>query len=142
MSLIINLLGQLIGFAIFVGIIVYIAKHKGFHPDIFALEENEEIVKMAKGDYWEQGIINEVQNSGEFAFTNKRVMFKGTFLFSQDKFISIPYENIAEIKHSFVKIFPVAFEIITKNNEKYKFAIMKRQIYIDLINSLAKGEQA
>lgn len=137
----VQLLGQLLGFAIFIGVIVYIAKHKGFHPDIFELEENEKIVKMAKGDFWEPGIVNEVQNSGEFAFTNKRVLFKGTFLFSQNINISIPYENIAEIKNSFVKIFPVAFEIRTKDGKNYKFAIMKRQIYIDLINSLVYKEE-
>jgi len=84
----------------------------------------------------------ESQNSGEFAFTNKRILFKGTFLKSADKEVSIPYSEILSVEKSFVGLFfPVAFTIKTKDNKSYKFAIMKRHIYIDLINSLAQKSE-
>ncbi len=135
----IELFGKLIVFLI-LGLIIYIiCKNKGTHPDLFQLEPDEEIKEMAKGDYWVKEFLwQESQNSGEFAFTNKRIMFKGTFLNSADKFISIPYSDILSIKKSFViGLFPVAFTITTKDNKTYKFAVMKRDKYIDIINTMA-----
>lgn len=43
-------------------------KNKGLHPEIFQLEDNEEIKETVKGDYWEKGLLQESRNSGEFAF--------------------------------------------------------------------------
>ena len=133
----IEIFGKLIGFAILGGIAYLCFKQKGFHPDLFELEEGEEIQEMAKGDYWVKEILwQESQNTGEFAFTNKRVLFKGTVLASSDKYVSIPYSEILSIEKTFVGLFfPVAFKITTKDNKSYKFAIMKRDKYIDLINS-------
>lgn len=139
--MIISLLGNLLGFLFFVGIIYLIIKSRGTHPEIFELIEGEEIVEMAKGDYWVREFLwQQSQNSGEFAFTNKRLLFKGTCLKSAGKEVSIPYSEILTIKNSFVGLFfPVAFTITTKSNETYKFAMMKRQHYIDLINQLAQN---
>lgn len=140
----IELMGRLIGF-IFLGLIVYcILKHKGTHPDIFTLEENENIVEIVKGDYWiKEFLWQESQNSGELAFTNKALLFKGTFLNSSDKNIRIPYSEIIEIKKTNIcSIFPMAFTIQTANNEKYKFAVMKRNYYIELIQNLAKKNES
>lgn len=138
---------NLISFLIWIGFIALCIhlykKHKGFHPEIFELMEGEEIVKQAKGDYWtcEMLGLQQKQNSGEFAFTNKRVLFKGTFFSSEDKNISISYDEIASVENAMVGLFfPMAFVIKTKNGEKYKFAILKRHIYIDLIKSLANQD--
>ena len=135
----IEFLGSLIGFGFFILIIALILKHKGTHPEIFELEEGEEIVEITKGDYWVcEFLVCNTQNSGEFAFTNKRILFKGTFLSSAGVEVKIPYSEIASIKKTFVMFFPVAFIVNTKDNKSYKFAMMKRDKFIDLINSNAK----
>ena len=52
-------------------------------------------------------------------------------------FRSISYNEIVSVEKANVKgIMPVAFIINIVNGESYKFAIMKRDIYIDLINSI------
>ena len=133
----IDFIAQIIGFAIIAGIAYLLFKNKGTHPELFTLEEGEEIIKMTKGDYWiKEFLWQESQNSGEFAFTNKRILFKGTFLISADKEVSIPYSEIESIKKSNVGLFfPMAFTVKTKDEKSYKFAVMKRHIYMDLINS-------
>ncbi len=130
--------GKLIGFMILGGIGYMLYKQQtGQHPDLFPLEEGEEILESPKGDYWVKEFLwQESQNSGEFAFTNKRILFKGTFFKSADKAVSIPYSEILKVEKTFVGLFfPVAFTVTTKDNQTYKFAIMKRDKYIDLINS-------
>ncbi len=136
----IEFFGKLVGFII-LGLIAYlIYKNKGTHPELFKLTSGEEIVEMVKGDYWiKEFLWREQQNSGEFAFTNRRILFKGTMFNSSDKDIRIPYSKIAEIKKSNIVLFiPMAFTVITTDNESYKFAVMKRNHYIDLIKSLAE----
>ena len=55
--------------------------------------------------------------------------------------LDIPYSQIISVEKSNVKGFlPVAFTVKTVDGESYKFAIMKRDIYIDLINSMGKKE--
>ncbi len=132
------ILGKIIGFGIIIAIGVMVFKTRGNHPEIFELSEGEEIVKLAKGDWWQDVLIGNGRNTGEFAFTNKRVLFRTFSIFGKGEQIGIPYSKIASIKKSFVKIWPVAFTIKTINDESYKFAILKRQMYIDLIESLAK----
>lgn len=130
-------LGNIVGFAIFVGIVYIIIKTKGCHPQNFELEENEEIVEMTKGDYWEvQFFLSKKRSAGEIAFTNKRIIFRENFF---NNVISVPYSDIADIKKSFVVLFPVAIDIKTKDEKSYRFAMMKRDHFIDLINSLAKA---
>lgn len=131
-------LGKIIGFGIIIAIGVMAFKTRGTHPEIFELSEGEEIVKLAKGDWWQDVLIGNGRNTGEFAFTNNRVLFRTYSIFGKGEQISIPYSEIVSVKKSFVKIWPVAFTIKTINDESYKFAILKRQIYIDLIESLAK----
>ncbi len=136
----IEFMGKIVGFII-LGLIAYaVFKHKGTHPDLFELANGEEIVEMVKGDFWLKELLwQESQNSGEIAFTNQRVLFKGTFLNSADKDIKIPYNKIAEIKKSCICTFiPMAFTIVTTDNESYKFAVRKRDYYINLIQSLAQ----
>lgn len=136
----INLLGNLIGFLFFIGIIYLIINSMKTHPEAFELEKGEEIQELVKGDYWVNEFLwIEKQNSGEFAFTNKRVIFKGMFLNSADKFVSIPYNEILSIDKTFVGLFfPVAFKITTKDNQTYKFTVMKRDKYIDLMKQMAQ----
>lgn len=127
----IEIIGKIIGF-LFLGFIVYLLiKNKGLHPEIFQLEDNEEIKETVKGDYWEKGLLQESRNSGEFAFTNKRILFNGIF-----KNISIPYSEISSVEKAYVGMFlPFAFKVSTKDNKEYKFAVMKRDKFIDIINS-------
>lgn len=134
---------NLIAWMIFAGVCVlcvflYI-KQRGFHPEMFELAEGEEIIKMAKGDYWTDNDDDgkeETQNPGEFAFTNKALLFQGSSIVSDGESVEIEYNEIKKVEKAYVGyILPVAFVITTKDDEKYKFAIMKRDIYIDLINS-------
>lgn len=126
-----------------VGLCVYLyLKQRGFHPDMFQLFDGEEIVKQAKGDYWTDIFRSKAdQNPGEFAFTNKRILFKGYSLIGSGKDLSIPYNEIVSVEKAFVMIWPVAFVVKTVNGDKFKFAIMKRQIYMDLIESLLKEDK-
>ncbi len=136
----IGFIGNIIGFLFFCLIVYLIIYSIKTHPEKFELEEGEEIIEIKKGDYWVPEFMwKESQNSGEIAFTNKRIMFKGMFINSSDKNISIPYSEIASIKKAFVMMFPVAFIVTTKDNQNYKFAIMKRDKYIKLINDLAQS---
>lgn len=132
----VGLIGQVIGFLIFIGFIYLIYKSVKLNPSQFELSEGEEILKNAKGDYWQKQVIgNEGQNSGEFAFTNKRVAFRSMFQIFGGLNLDIPYSSIVSVEKSNVKrIMPVAFTIKTLDGESYKFAIMKRDIYINLIN--------
>ncbi len=137
----ISILGNLVGFLIFIGFIYLIINSMKTHPEAFELEEGEEIQELVKGDYWVKEILwQEKQNSGELAFTNKRVIFKGMFLNSADKFVSIPYTEILSIEKTFVGLFfPVALKITTKDNQTYKFAVMKRDKYINLMQQMAQN---
>lgn len=137
----ISIFAHLLGILIIFGIIMLIVKCRGFHPQKFSLLEGEEIIKMAKGDYWQDSMFSKTQLSGEFAFTNKRVMFVPYFCLADNQKVTIPLENIESIEKTLLKnIFPVAFVINTKDEESYEFAIMKRDIYIDLIESLIQKQ--
>lgn len=135
MNILIAILGQIFGFLIFVGFVLLIIKSVKLNPKQFELMDGEEIIKNVKGDYWQKVLTQETQNSGEFAFTNKRIMFRSMFQIFGGLNISILYSDLVSIKKSNVKGFlPVAFTVKTKDETEYKFAIMKRDIYIDLIN--------
>ncbi len=141
--LLIGILGQIIGFLLFIGAIFLIIKSVKLNPSQFELMEGEEIIKNVKGDYWQKVLgVQEAQNSGEFAFTNKRIMFRSMFQWFGGLNITIPYSDIINVEKANVKGFlPVAFIVNARNGEEYseyKFAIMKRNIYIDLIKSFAK----
>lgn len=135
MDIFIAILGQIFGLLIFVGFVLLIIKSVKLNPNQFELMDGEEIIKNVKGDYWQKVLTQETQNSGEFAFTNKRIMFRSMFQIFGGLNISILYSDLVSIKKSNVKGFlPVAFTVATKDDAEYKFAIMKRDIYIDLIN--------
>lgn len=139
--MLINILGQIAGFLIFIGFIFLIIKSVKLNPSQFELMEGEEILKNIKGDYWQKSLGQEVQNSGEFAFTNQRIMFRSMFQWFGGLNIEISYREIVSVEKANVKgIMPVAFIVKTANGDSYKFAIMKRDIYIDLINSILKKE--
>ncbi len=137
--LMVTILGYITGFLIFIGFIFLMIKCIKLHPEQFELLEGEEILKNVKGDYWQKAYGQEVQNSGEFAFTNQRIMFRSTFQWFGGLNIEISYKEIMSVEKSLVQgLLPVAFTVKTANSESYKFAIMKRHIYIDLINSIIK----
>ena len=80
MNLLIGILGQIVGFLIFAGLIYVIYKSIKLNPKQFELSDGEEIIKNVKGDYWQKLVVGgEGQNSGEFAFTNKRIAFRSIF---------------------------------------------------------------
>lgn len=138
----IGFLGQIIGFLIFIGFIFLIIKSVKLNPSQFELMDGEEILKNVKGDYWQNVIGQEVQNSGEFAFTNQRILFRSTFQWFGGLNIEISYKEIVSVEKSNVRgILPVAFTIKTVNGESYKFAIMKRDIYIELTNSILNKKE-
>lgn len=136
----VGLLGQLFGFLIFIGFAYLIYKSIKLNPSQFELSDGEEILKNVKGDYWQKLVIgNEGQNSGEFAFTNKRIAFRSLFQIFGGLNLDIPYSSIVSVEKSNVKgIMPVAFTVKTVDGASYKFAIMKRDVYIDLINEQAQ----
>ncbi len=136
----VGLIGQLFGFLIFVGLLYVIYKSIKLNPSQFELSDGEEILKNVKGDYWQKLVVGgEGQNAGEFAFTNKRIAFRSLFQIFGGLNIDIPYNQIVSVEKSNVKgIMPVAFTVKTANGESYKFAIMKRDVYIDLINTQAQ----
>ncbi len=136
----VGLLGQLIGFLLFIGFIFLMIKCIKLNPSQFELSDGEEILKNVKGDYWQKLVIGgEGQNAGEFAFTNKRIAFRSLFQIFGGLNIDIPYNQIVSVEKSNVKgIMPVAFTVKTVDGESYKFAIMKRDVYINLINEQAQ----
>ena len=142
MNLLIGILGQIVGFLIFAGLIYVIYKSIKLNPKQFELSDGEEIIKNVKGDYWQKLVVGgEGQNSGEFALTNKRIAFRSMFQIFGGLNLDIPYSQIVSVEKSNVKGFlPVAFTVKTVDGESYKFAIMKRDIYIDLINSAEKKD--
>ena len=76
------------------------------NPGQFELAEGEEILKNVKGDYWEKLVVGgEGQNSGEFAFTNKRIAFRSTFQIFGGLNFDIPYNSIVSVEKSNVKGF-------------------------------------
>jgi len=136
--ILVSILGQIFGFLIFVGFVFLIIKSVKLNPKQFELLDGEEIIKNVKGDYWQNVLAQEVQNTGEYAFTNKRIMFRSMFQIFGGLNITIPYSEIVSVEKANVRgILPVAFVVKTKDDEKYKFAIMKRDIYINLINEQA-----
>lgn len=121
----VDLIAWIILFIIAILCLVLHIKQRKFHPEIFELMDDEQIVKLAKGDYWTSDEdIRDGQNSGEFVFTNKRILFKGTYFISQDKNIIIPYEQVATIEKTIVGyILPVAFNVITKTIKNISFLL-------------------
>ena len=120
----IGFLGQIISFLIFVGVIILIIKSVKLNPSQFELMEGEEILKNVKGDYWQRAYGQEIQNSGEFAFTNQRILFRSTFQWFCGLNFGISYKEIMSVEKSNVKGFlPVAFTVKIANGESYKFAI-------------------
>ena len=66
MNLLIGILGQIVGFLIFAGLIYVIYKSIKLNPKQFELSDGEEIIKNVKGDYWQKLVVGgEGQNSGE-----------------------------------------------------------------------------
>lgn len=115
-------------------------KNKGVHPDLFELIEGEEIVEIVKGDHWEKGLLGKKQKSGEFAITNKRLLFKGTVLASCDTDIKIDYNEISSIDTSMTPpCFPFGITVSLANGDKYQFAVLKRKRYYDLITSVCQN---
>ncbi len=140
---IVSFLGQIIGFLIFIGIIYLIVQSIKLHPEQFELMEGEEILKNVKGNYVETILCKDSITPGEYAFTNKRIIFRSNVQWFGGTNIAVFYNEIVSIEKSMVRmILPVAFTVTTASGEKHKFSVMKRDIYIDLINSIIqKGKE-
>lgn len=118
------------------------------HPENFKndLMSGEYIVELIKGDYWKKLFwFIHVQEIGEIAFTNKRVIFKELAKIGHPQFIlssfSIPYKEMAYVEKCFTGPFlPFGIKIMTKQGKKYVISVLNRKKYIQLIESL--GSQA
>lgn len=129
----IELFGNIVGLVFFAFIIIILVKTKDTHPQNFTLEEGEQIIEMTKGDYWvDEFILSKRRSCGKFAFTNKRIIFRENFF---GDVISVPYSDIVDIQETFI----FYFDVKTKYGKSYRFAMMKRKHYIDLIKSFAKN---
>ncbi len=103
------------------------------------LRANETLLEQAKGDYWTNGLfgfLGATQERGEYAFTNQRIIFNPATLFkgTEDR-IEIDYNQIHAVKKCFVALYiPTGIHITTIDGKKYRFSLLKRNKWIELIN--------
>lgn len=104
------------------------------------LLEGENIEKeKVKGDYWHGGLglAFQSQTHGIYFFTNKRILFKPTGLFTGTEMLfTLDYKEIESIKTCQVGIFiPTGILITMKDKKKYKLSLLKRNTWVEFIKS-------
>lgn len=104
------------------------------------LLEGEIIEKdNVKGDYWSGGIgpFMQTQTNGVYIFTNNRILFKPTGLFSgKEMLFTLAYSEIASIKTCQVGLFiPTGIFVTMKDGKKYKLSFLKRKTWVDFIQA-------
>ena len=104
-------------------------------PKKFILEENEQILETARGDFWRFSLIENMnQVSGKFIFTNKRINFTSIGLIKV--IFDIPYENIEYIEPFRVVFFNTGIRVFEKDKTSgCRLSVRKRDKYINLINN-------
>lgn len=106
------------------------------------IDEDDSIIEVEKGDYWEKFIFFNMQTRGYYYFTKKSIIFIGGAL-GNTQFV-VNYKNIKEIKKCNVAFFiPTAIKITVydekKNkNKKYKLSLLKRDKWINFIEEQKK----
>lgn len=106
------------------------------------IDEDDSIIEVEKGDYWEKFIFFNMQTRGYYYFTKKSIIFIGGSL-GNTQFV-VNYKNIKEIKKCNVAFFiPTAIKLTVydekKNkNKKYKLSLLKRDKWINFIEEQKK----
>lgn len=108
------------------------------------LFENEKVELEVSGDYWGDteylGLL-EKQKTGKFWFTNERILFStGAFGLYSKPFFIVNYSDIENIQKcnigpSVIKFIPTGIQLNMKDGKKYKISVLKRDKYIQFINS-------
>jgi hypothetical protein len=105
----------------------------------FELLENEVMEKEVKGDYWHGGIgpFVQTQSPGIYYFTNQRVLFKPSGLFSgSEALFTLDYNDIQDAKNCMVGMFiPTGILVTMNNGTKYKFSVLGRKKWLEFIKS-------
>lgn len=104
------------------------------------LRQDETIIKEAKGDCWKTPeMFSKNQTPGRYTFTNQRIIFLGNGIIEKLRIkFELPYSEIDSVKPYLVFLFPTGIKIKTKNGDCYKLSLMKRQQYMDIINTYCK----
>lgn len=106
------------------------------------IDEDDSIIEVEKGDYWEKFLFFNMQTRGFYYFTKKAIVFIGGAL-GNTQFV-VNYKNIKEIKKCNVAFFiPTAIKLTVydekKNkNKKYKLSLLKRDKWINFIEEQKK----
>ena len=100
------------------------------------LEDNDKLLIVEKGDYWEKILFFNMQSRGYFYFTKKCIIFIGDLGATKFK---APYKSIKDIKKCNVGLFiPTGIKLTVfdekKNkNKTYKMSLLKRDKWIKYI---------
>lgn len=106
------------------------------------IDEDDSVLVVEKGDYWEKFLFIRMQTRGFYYFTKKSIVFIGGALGSTQFVVN--YKNIKEIKKCNVALFiPTAIKITVFNekknkNKKYKLSLLKRDKWINFIEEQKK----
>ena len=103
------------------------------------LRPNETVIEETKGDLWSGWLIFRTQNSGIYTFTNQRVLFTPGRLLSMGSDIEFDYNEVYSIKKCLIgpviPFLPFGIKVTTKEGKKHTLSLMKRNKWIDLIES-------
>lgn len=103
--------------------------------ELLDLHEGESVEKEVKGDYWEKFLFSYSQKTGNYWFTNERILFRGGFTAALD----IPYTDIASVKTCNVgpllQFLPTGVKVATKSGKAYKMSVLKRKSVIEFLES-------
>ena len=100
------------------------------------LDDNDKLLIVEKGDYWEKILFFNMQSRGYYYFTKKSIIFIGDLGATKFK---VSYKNIKEIKKCNVGLFiPTGIKLTVfdekKNKDKsYKLSLLKRDKWIKYI---------
>ncbi len=101
------------------------------------IDQDDNIIFIEKGDYWEKLLLFKSQVRGYYYFTRKNIVFIGGLASSTT--LSIPYKNIVSLKKCSIGPFlPFGLMVEVYNekknkNIKYKLSLMKRDDKINFI---------
>lgn len=99
------------------------------------LKDGETVETETAGDYWEKMLCFYSQKTGRYWFTSERIIFRGGFTVALD----IPYKDIESVRTCNVgpllQFLPTGILVKTREGKSYKFSVLKRKQFIELIES-------
>ncbi len=99
--------------------------------DNFELNPGETSIEVTKGDLWVGWTLFASQKRGKYTFTDQRVIFKPTQLLALGSDIAFDYSDIACIEKCTIgPMLPFGIKVTTKQGNKYKLSLMKRDYWI------------